>query len=135
MMPLPRSLCRRRAAAAVEVGVVHDAVRPVDRELRHIARDGLAIERDGARGRARARASDAKDFEGHARGPAGLGSVCAQAVVVVLLVLNGVGTPSADAATVWVVFKHEFPQPLKTWAIIFRCLGVPTGITACPMGT
>ena len=80
-----------------------------------------------------ARASDAKGFEGHVRGPAGLGSVCAQAVVV-LLVLNGAGTLSADAATVWVVSKYEFPQPLKMWATIFRCLGVPTGITACPMG-
>ena len=80
-----------------------------------------------------ARVCVAKGFEGHARGPGGLGSVCAQAVVV-LLVSNGVDTSSVDAATIWVVSKYEFPQPLKMWATIFRCLGVPTGITACPMG-
>ena len=58
--------------------------------------------------------------------------VCAQAVVV-LLVLNGAGTLSADAATVWVVYKYEVPQPLSTWAVVLQCLGVPTGITAYPM--
>ena len=56
-----------------------------------------------------ARASDAKGLEGHARGLAGLGSVCAQAVVV-LLVLNGVCTSSADAATVWAISNMNFPN-------------------------
>ena len=61
-----------------------------------------------------ARASVAKGFEGHARGPAGLGSVCTQAVVV-LPVLNGAGTLSADAGTVWVVSNGGFiPDYLTT---------------------
>ena len=65
-----------------------------------------------------------------------MGSVRAQAVVVVLLGSNDVGTLSVDAVTVWVVSKYDFPQPLKTWATILRCLdGVPIGIAACPMGT
>ena len=91
----PAVLARRQAASRAISGAVS---LEIARQLGALAHDSSG----------RVRASEAKGFEGHVRGPAGLGSVCAQAVVV-LLVLNGLGTPSADAATAWVVSKYEFP--------------------------